>query len=68
MYKIKLIDYNEESIWELFINAIDCLNLIADFYHFQFEKPESYRIFNTPLEWILLLFILILDVDARESA
>ena len=50
MYKIKYIDYNDDddsSVWQVFIDVVDCLDLIADFHHKNSDHESSYSLFTT---------------------
>ena len=70
MYKIKYIDYNDDNdppIWQVFIDVVDCLDLITDFHHKNSDHEGSYSSFTTSQDWEFLLASLILYYAYRTE-
>ena len=53
MYKIKYLGYNEYNTtpeWQIFIDAVDLLDLVTDFYHRYLEKLGPHISFSISIE------------------
>ena len=62
MYKIKYIDYNDDddsSVWQVFIDVVDCSDLVVDFHHKNPDHEGSHSLFITSQDWESLLASLI---------